>query len=101
MIITIIGSCKDTEKMNACKEYWERFGHKVNCPCDLKNDDMSLIAIDSKWIEKIEEADLIVAIHKSLSLEGGGGTSHIMDFGESTTYEMAIALRFNKIIVFW
>lgn len=101
MIITIIGSCKNKESMNACKEYWERFGHKVNCPCDSDRDGMSLITKQSDWIKKIEESDLIVAIHKELSIEGNGGTKHILDFGESTTYEMAIALRFNKPIVFW
>ena len=101
MIVTIIGSFSNTGKMKECKEYWERFGHKVNCPCDSERSSMPLITKQSTWIKKIEEADLIVAISKSFDLIGDGSSNHMLNFGESTSYEMAIALRFDKRIVFW
>lgn len=97
MIVTIIGSYSNTDKMKECKEYWERFGHKVNCPCDPGRSAMALIAKRSNWIEKIEEADLVVAIPKEIK----GTSNYVLNFGESTSYEIAIALRFKKQIVFW
>ena len=101
MIVTIIGSYSNTNKMKECKEYWERFGHKVNCPCDPGREDMSLIEKQSSWIEKIEEADLVVSIPKEIKMQGHGASAYVHEFGESTSYEMAIALRFKKPIVIW
>lgn len=101
MIITIIGSCGDKKRMNECKEYWERFGHKVNCPCDSDRDTLPLTKKQRDWIDKIEESDLVVAISKNTQLEGNGGNKFVMEFGESTSYEIAIAFRFNKLVIFW
>lgn len=101
MIVTIIGSMSCMSKMKECKNYWERFGHKVNCPCDDGRDSMALITKQSTWIEKIEEADLIVAIPKEIKMQGHGASTYVQEFGESTSYEMAIALRFKKQIVIW
>lgn len=101
MIITIIGSCSNTDQMKECKEYWERFGHKVNCPCDPGRKDLPLIEKQSEWVEKIEEADLVVAIHKNLHMGIGPKAEYVFAFGESTSYEMAIALRFKKQIIVW
>lgn len=101
MIITIIGSYKKKDEMLACKEYFERFGHKVNCPYNPTRDG-SLIEAQKAWIKKIEEADLVVAISKEVLLSNNASaTEFVMKFGESTSYEMAIAGRFNKQIVFW
>lgn len=101
MVVTIIGSYNNTDKMKECKEYWERFGHKVNCPCDPGRSAMALITKQSSWIEKIEEADLVVAIPKEIKMQEHGASNYVLNFGESTSYEMAIALRFKKQIVFW
>lgn len=102
MIITIIGSCSDSEKMNECKEYWERFGHKVYCPCDSTRNKYPLIRKQGEWIERIKEADLVVAIEKGIYLlENPGETNYTLKFGESTSYEIAIASYLNKQIVFW
>lgn len=101
MIITIIGSCSNPDQMKECKEYWERFGHKVNCPCDPGRDELPLIEKQSSWIEKIEEADLVVAIHKNICMGTRPKSEYVFEFGESTSYEMAIALRFKKQIIFW
>lgn len=101
MIVTIIGSLSCSTKMTECKKYWERFGHKVNSPNDPGLQAMSLLSIQGEWIKKIEEADLIVAIPKELAIEGNGKSRYAMEFGESTTYEMALALQFKKQIIFW
>lgn len=102
MIVTIIGSYSKVDKMKECKEFWERFGHKVYCPCDSTRDKYSLIEKQGEWIEKIKEADLVVAIEKEFYVSGEAGkTDYVLKFGESTSYEMAIALHFNKQIVFW
>lgn len=101
MIITIIGSYSKIEEMNECKTYWERLGYKVNCPADPERKELPLITKQSDWIKKIEEADLVVAIPKEISIAIGDQTTYIHKFGESTSYEMAIALRFKKQIVIW
>lgn len=101
MVVTIIGSYSNTDKMKECKEYWERFGHKVNCPCDPGRKSITLIEKQFEWIEKIEEADLVVAIQKNILMSSRPKTEYVFEFGESTSYEMAIALRFKKQIVFW
>lgn len=101
MIVTIIGSYSRKDAMLEAKAYWERFGHKVNCPCDDGRAALPLITKQSTWIEKIEEADLIVAIPKDIKMPGSGASSYVYEFGESTSYEMAIALRFKKQVVFW
>lgn len=101
MIVTIIGSYRKTDEMMECKAYWERFGHQVNCPCDPERKNLPLIEKQSGWIKKIEEADLVVAIAKEVCLSGDGSSRHVYEFGESTSYEMAIALRNKKQIVIW
>ena len=101
MVVTIIWSYSNTDKMKECKEYWERFGHKVNCPCDPGRKSITLIEKQFEWIEKIEEADLVVAIQKNIHMSSRPKTEYVFEFGESTSYEMAIALRFKKQIVFW
>lgn len=101
MIITIVGSLKDIDTMTDVKKFFERFGHEVNCPGEKEIQEMSLFSIQSLWIEKIEEADLIVAIPKNLKLVDNGSSDIVMTFGESTSYEMSIALSKNKRIIFW
>lgn len=101
MIVTICGSMKDAKAMLDCKKYFERFGHQVNCPLDEGRAEMPLVTQQGSWIEKIKEADLVVAIPKNLKMEGNGGSNLILNFGESTSYEIAIANSFNKNIMFW
>lgn len=101
MIVTIIGSYSNTDKIKECKEYWEWFGHKVNCPCDPGREMTPLIEKQSEWIEKIESADLIIAIPKEFKIGTMGLPAYVLEFGESTSYEMAIALRFKKEVIFW
>lgn len=99
MIVTIIGSLSKKEEMKRIKEHFERFGHKVNVPYDPEIQEMALLSIQSLWIKKIREADLVVALAKNTALESDGGQHVTLEFGESTSYEMAIALDMKKEIV--
>ena len=100
MIVTIIGSLRKKKEMNEIKAFLEKCGAIVNSPGDPELQKEPLINIQRTWIEKIEEADLIVAIPKDVALTANGDSKYILEFGESTSYEMAIARRFNKPILF-
>lgn len=101
MIVTIIGSLSKKADIIACKEYWERFGHKVNCPCDPEHEKLILINTQSLWINNIAESDLVVAIPKVIKMPECGETSLVYEFGECTSYEIAIAAWLNKHVIFW
>lgn len=100
MIVTIIGSLTKKKEMDEIKAFWESRGAVVNSPGDPEIRKEPLIDIQRTWIEKIEEAGLIIAIPKSVSLTANGDSKYVLEFGESTSYEMAIARRFNKPILF-
>lgn len=97
MIVTIIGSLTKKKEMDEIKAFWERRGAVVNSPEIQKE---PLVDIQRTWIEKIEEADLIVAVPKGVAMTANGDSKYVLEFGESTSYEMAIAKRFNKVILF-
>lgn len=100
MIVTIIGSLTKKKEMDEIKAFWERSGAVVNSPGDPEVQKEPLVAIQRTWIEKIEEADLIVAVPKGVAMTANGDSKYVLEFGESTSYEMAIAKRFNKVILF-
>ena len=100
MIVTIIGSLRKKKEMNEIKAFLEKCGAIVNSPGDPEVQKEPLVDIQRTWIKKIEEADLIVAIPKDVALTANGDSKYILEFGESTSYEMAIARRFNKPILF-
>ena len=100
MIVTIIGSLRKKKEMDEIKAFWEQCGAVVNSPGDPEVQKNPLVDIQRTWIEKIEEADLIVAVPKDVALTANGDSKYILEFGESTSYEMAIARRFNKPILF-
>lgn len=100
MIVTIIGSLTKKKVMDKIKAFWEQHGAVVNSPGDPEIQKEPLVNIQKTWIEKIEEADLIVAIPKTVALTANGDSKYVLEFGESTSYEMAIARRFNKPILF-
>ena len=100
MVVTIIGSLRKKKEMNEIKAFWEQCGAVVNSPGDPELQKEPLVDIQRTWIEKIEEADLIVAVPKDVALTANGDSKYILEFGESTSYEMAIARRFNKPIFF-
>ena len=100
MIVTIIGSLTKKKEMDEVKAFLEKCGAVVNSPGDPELQKEPLVDIQGTWIEKIEKADLIVAIPKDVALTANGDSKYILEFGESTSYEMAIARRFNKPILF-
>lgn len=100
MIVTIIGSLRKKKEMDEIKAFWERCGAVVNSPGDPELQKEPLVDIQRTWIKKIEEADLIVAVPKDVALTANGDSRYILEFGKSTSYEMAIARRFNKPILF-
>lgn len=100
MVVTIIGSLTKKKEMDEIKTFWKGRGCIVNSPGDAEIQKEPLVDIQRTWIEKIEEADLIIAIPKGVALTANGDSKYILEFGESTSYEMAIARRFNKPILF-
>ena len=100
MVVTIIGSLTKKKEMDKIKAFLEKRGAIVNSPGDPELQKEPLVDIQRTWIEKIEEADLIVAVPKDVALTANGDRKYILEFGESTSYEMAIARRFNKPILF-
>lgn len=100
MVVTIIGSLTKKKEMDKIKAFLEKRGDIVNSPGDPELQKEPLVDIQETWIEKIEKADLIVAVPKDVALTVNGDSKYILEFGESTSYEMAIARRFNKPILF-
>ena len=100
MIVTIIGSLTKKKEMDEIKAFWERRGAVVNSPGDPELQKEPLVDIQRTWIEKIEEADLIVAVPKDVALTANGDSKYVLEFSESTSYEMAIARRFKTPVVF-
>ena len=100
MIVTIIGSLTKKGEIDKIKSFWVRHGAIVNSPEDPKVQKEPLVDIQRTWIKKIEEADLVVAVPKDVALTANGESKYILEFGESTSYEMAIARRFKKPILF-
>lgn len=99
MIVTIVGSMSRKEYMEEIKSCFKKMGFEVNSPVDDQLKKLPLLTIQKKWIEKIEEADFIIAVPKINKLENSGSASQMMTFGESTSYEIAIATRFGKPIL--
>lgn len=100
MVVTIIGSLIKKKEIDEIKAFWEGRGAVVNAPGDPEIRKEPLVDIQRIWIEKIEESDLIVAIPKGVAMTANGDSKYVLEFGESTSYEMAIARRFNKQILF-
>lgn len=99
MIATIIGSLSKKEEMQVLKETFEHLGFHVNCPTDETLQKEPLLEIQKTWIKKIEDADLIIVVPKNLSMTSNGGTDYVITLGESTSYELAIATRFGKPVL--
>ena len=100
MVVTIIGSLTKKGEIDKIKSFLVRHGAIVNSPEDSKVQKEPLVDIQRTWIKKIEEADLVVAVPKDVALTANGDSKYILEFDESTSYEMAIARRFNKNILF-
>lgn len=96
MTVTIIGSLSKAERMKLIKRFLETKGVDVNIPLEKEIQSLPIVQIQKKWIEKIKEADYIVAVPEDTTFDGNGSGEIKYLFGESTSYEMAIADEFHK-----
>lgn len=103
--ICIICSAKSRE---VCDGVVELFGSNSNVGIyhPFVNQSGSLYDIQKRYLQKIEAADLIIAIPKysytDESCEASDEyTKLISCFGESTSYEMAFARHIDKPVMIW
>lgn len=103
MNITVIGSMKQTVEMLKIKDIYSKLGNDVFCPCDPERKNLTLLGKQTSWIEHIESSDIIIAIPKETKMFETDGDSTVIGvrFGESTSYEIAIANHFNKDVMIW
>lgn len=108
MTITIVGSLKMFDELKECEEWLrtnflvsDRHGLVVHSPVytnEARKDGgpyygrniRTLYQVDRAYLEHLESADLVVAVPKK------DGT-----FGESTTYEIAMAHHFGKTVMIY
>lgn len=104
MNIVIISSLSNEEDIKTLREVFQSFnGGVFDVITPLDDQTGSLCNLQLGYIEKIEGADLVVAIPKKRILNPVAdiGTTIEYIFGESTSYEIAIARHFNKPFVIW
>lgn len=100
MKVTIIGSLSRKDEMERIRDYLEGLDVIVYCPSNEGIQEMPLIDIQRTWISNISSSDLVIAVPKRVELEKNGSTKYTLEFGESTSYEMAIARWFKKPVMF-
>lgn len=102
MEITVIGSVKQMEVINNVAEYFRQFHIKVNTPSD--QNDRSLLTKQEHCIMDIGASDLVIAIPKSITEKTGKDIPRTileLEFGESTSYEIAIARKLGIPVIIW
>lgn len=96
MTITIIGSVgKSSEEMEFLKNKllnWFHFDDELVVRSPLDDQEGQLIEIQRKFIKKIESADLVIVVSKSKDK---------LEFGESTSYEIALSSYFCIPVMFF
>lgn len=102
MKIVIIGSLsKECIIKEAEKTFLEK-GCSVVTPFDSEFQNLNLILIQTIYYNHIKKADLVVAIPKEIRYgDEYGSQEQKLIFGESTCYELAIAIENKKPIVYW
>ena len=102
MKVVVIGSINGTQHdMEAAVKFFERFeGIETVSALDLQ--DRPLIYTQRVMVQRIKEADLIVVVPKNrVCSDLPNETIYEVEFGESTSYEIAMAREFRKEIVVW
>lgn len=103
MKVVVVGSLSRECDILECKHYFEKIGAEVVTPLEYQNG--SLYDIQVRYAEFINQADLIVAIPKNVERpdisECPYGFLDKLGFGESTSYEIAMAITFGKRVVYW
>lgn len=96
MKVVILGSIKhNSDVITSVANFWK--GHNVDViyPIDsIKT--KNLLDIQMNYINEIEDADLVLAIPKKIVDGVNGYYNCTFEFGESVSYEMAIAKHFRK-----
>lgn len=101
MKVVIIGSLKSEEKIRQAESVFLNMGCTVVNP--IYTQDAPLVEIQQKYYEHIKSADLVVVIPKldDWTKDEPGTQTKSMAFGESTCYEMAVAIMNGIPIVYW
>lgn len=103
MNVVIIGSLKSEEKIKQAEHVFSKMGCSVITPFDDDTQNLPLVNIQRRYYTQIKSADLVVVIPKldAWADDEPGTQTKNMVFGESTCYEMAIALMNDIPIVYW
>lgn len=105
MKIVVIGSTHhNCDEMRDIKDYFEKRGNDVVTPVDDGRQDKPLIVHQKEYIDFISEADMVIACSKyhnySVEDDKYSGEESV-EFGESTSYEIAIAKFLGKPVLYW
>lgn len=104
MKVVIIGSLKESQnKIKIIADYFESNDDIVIDPITINEFADSTFEAQLRYISEIMECDLVVAVSKNgnnFQDEGvDGNTTVTYKFGESTTYELALAKKLDKKIL--
>lgn len=105
MNIVVIGSLSRDAAILEVKSYFKGLSttsSEINVVTPMDKQGGPLLAIQEEYVDKIAAADLVIAVPKGgASMSADVGTSIEYNFGESTSYEMAIARHFHIPILIW
>lgn len=100
--------CSVTSSRDVCERIVELFGSNADVAIyhPFLNQSGSLYEIQKRYLQKIEAADLIIAIPKTSytdeNCEASDEYTRLNSyFGESTSYEIAFAQHIGKPVVLW
>ena len=99
MNVCIICSLKNEEQCMDAVNILETIGMNVWHPFMHQNGE-PLYLTYSNYLKRIDMADLVLALPKTVSFHSCQTNSLELDFGESTTYEMAYANHAGKPVIF-
>lgn len=108
MIITILSSLKNQEKINEVFEFANVVlgAEKIFYPApeEGKMNKHSLFCLDKRFLDYIDLSDLVIAIPKNIFEVLSSDASDLapyIEFDESVTYEMAYAKHTGKPLLIW
>lgn len=103
MKIVICGSLSNKALLLNVEEELNKLfpGSNIITPVNEVRQEKSLLDIQKEYIVEIEAADLVVVIPKHVKTMRDGGQDMLFTFGESTTYEMALAHVHTKPVMIW
>lgn len=102
--VVFIGSLRHCRtSMSIAKDFFESLGMEVFSPDDDDLQSRPLLDIQELWYNNIMNCTFVVAFAKDRELDPDAPGRTIMryEYGESTSYEMAIALNIGKKVFSW